>query len=90
MNTYEKLKKRIKETERITGNKPGAIFITQEEQIEMKGIKNIDGVELILHQIKMTTPAQTDCFAYNNGKCRALTDLFCKNEICKFYKKRRY
>lgn len=29
-----------------------------------------------------------DCFAYDKTfkKCRALNDLYCKNEICEFYK----
>lgn len=32
-----------------------------------------------------------DCFAYDEGKeeCTALTNLFCKNEECRFYKKKR-
>lgn len=87
MDTYKKLKKRIEEITKISGNKPGAIYISKQEQIEMKGISNIDGVELILHEIKLTTTVKTDCFAYCNGKCKALIDLFCKNEKCKFYKK---
>ena len=34
-----------------------------------------------------------DCFAYRNsnpsrseGDCRALNDLYCKKEVCRFYK----
>ena len=31
-------------------------------------------------------PIKEDCFAYINKKeCKALNDLYCKNEKCKFY-----
>ena len=34
---------------------------------------------------------KTDCFAYDDYvcKCRALKELYCKKEECKFYKPRR-
>ena len=31
---------------------------------------------------------KTDCFAYNSksNNCKCLTDLYCKRELCSFYK----
>ena len=29
---------------------------------------------------------KNDCIFYIKGECRALKDMFCKNEECKFYK----
>lgn len=38
----------------------------------------------------MKTQIKEDCFAYNKEKnrCNALIDLFCRNEKCRFYKKK--
>lgn len=42
----------------------------------------------------MDVGIKKDCFAYmhsdftkGEGNCRALKELYCKNELCKFYKK---
>ena len=39
-------------------------------------------------KIEMYSGEKTDCFAYGKFKngCSVLTELYCKNEICKFYK----
>lgn len=34
----------------------------------------------------MENKVKEDCFAYKNGECRSLNELFCKKEKCKFYK----
>ena len=34
---------------------------------------------------KKGTGVKKDCFAYKDEKCIALTELFCKEENCKFY-----
>ena len=37
--------------------------------------------------ILLESPTQRkDCFAYNGGKCRVLTELICKNKKCDFFK----
>lgn len=35
---------------------------------------------------KCNTTVKTDCFAYKNNNCTALTDLYCAKEKCNFYK----
>lgn len=36
----------------------------------------------------MVSNKNGDCFAYDKScnKCRALNELYCRNEICEFYK----
>lgn len=36
----------------------------------------------------MVSNKDGDCFAYDGKfkKCRALNNLYCKNEVCEFYK----
>ncbi len=31
---------------------------------------------------------RVDCFAYCNGKCNALNKLYCKKDVCNFFKTR--
>lgn len=35
---------------------------------------------------KVECDVKTDCFAYKNGHCVALNDLYCAKEKCSFYK----
>lgn len=89
-----KLNKRIKELRRITNIKPTLIFVSQEEKDILGDINTIDGVELMVQNQKGRI--KTDCFAYDprpadkSRRCKALTDLYCEKENCRFYKNRRY
>lgn len=37
----------------------------------------------------MCRPQKTDCFAYSDGRCKALEDTHFKNNVCPFYKNKR-
>ena len=42
--------------------------------------KRLGKVKQSIGQVK------TDCFAYEKGECKALKELYCRTEKCKFYK----
>lgn len=78
-----KIRKRIKVIEDIKGKKVEEVKITKEEAEKLKGIKEIDGVKLIL----IDDNIKKDCFAYlGNGDCYGLNYLYCSKEKCKFYR----
>ena len=78
-----KIRRRIKLIESIKGKKIEEVKITKEEAQELKGIKEIDGVKLILIEDNI----KKDCFSYlGNGDCYGLNYLYCSKEKCKFYR----
>lgn len=43
--------------------------------------------EILIGKIKQSEgQVKTDCFAYAKGECKALKELYCRTEKCKFYK----
>ena len=64
------------------------IEITKEEAEKLGDIKEIEGVKLVVVD-NLGKPIKYDCFAYANGKCSALKELYCENEKCSFYKHKR-
>ena len=87
MNIINKIKKRIKTIEQITGQTVEEVQITKEESEQLGNVSSIDGVKIIVVD-KLGEKTKKDCFAYNEQfkECDILDNLYCKNEECKFYK----
>ena len=52
-----------------------------------EAVKALD--EILIGKVKQSIEqVKTDCFGYDkaNKKCKALKELYCKNETCKFCK----
>lgn len=87
MKTINKIKKRIKTIEQITGKLVEEVQITKEESEQIGNISSIDRVKIIVVD-KLGEKTKRNCFAYNEKikDCEILDKLYCKNEECKFYK----
>lgn len=86
MTIKNKIRKRIKTWNMISKEPVEQIEITEEEAIQLRNIKEIDGVRLITVKNLENFGEKKDCFAYQENKCYALDGMFCGNCKCKFYR----
>lgn len=85
----DKIRKRIRTQQMLEKKIIKQIQITKKESEELKGKKEIDGVELIVVG-KLGNTIKTNCFAYiergGHKSCYGLKKLYCMNQKCNFYK----
>ena len=86
MDIIEKIRKRIQSLYMIKKEKITEVQITKEEALYIPDrIKEIDGVKIVVVD-KLGDIEKKDCFAYNEGECKALNYLYCKSRECRFYR----
>ena len=86
MEIINKIKKRIKTLEIIKEEAITEVQITRQEAEQLPDkIKSICGAKLIIVD-NLGDISKKDCFAYQDNKCYALNDLYCKRENCRFYR----
>ena len=87
MTIKNKIRKRIDAWNILSKQPISYIKITKEEAEELgDGIKQIDGVRLVIVDELGEGLEKKDCFAYLENRCYALNGMYCGSGKCRFYR----